>query len=57
MTDAATVRRDRSKFGNTGARYLYVDRSLGPTVNQLIINLLRNRAYVTINSSGKQGII
>ena len=58
MTDAATVRRGRSEFGDTGARYLNVDGSLGPTVNQLIINLLRNRAYAKArNSSGEQGII
>ena len=58
MTDAATVRRGRSEFGDTRTRYLYACRSLGPTVNQLIINLLKNRAYAKArNSSGEQGII
>ena len=58
MTDAATIRRGRSEFGDTGTRYLYVYRSLGPTVNRLTINLLRDRAYAKArNSSGEQGTI
>ena len=46
MTDATTVLRGRSEFSEIMECYRYVNRGLGSTVNQFIINSLRNCAYV-----------